>query len=111
VQDDTTFEFTLTVIDDEGASAEDTVEVEVEAPSPPPPQPSPDPDPLEEPEDRSDVPFPSIPNEEDGETGEEQNADSDLSSAELQIPEAIVETCFDGINIDDDGQFEEECEP
>jgi hypothetical protein len=111
VQDDTTFEFTLTVIDDEGASAEDTVEVKVEAPSPPPPQPSPDPDPPEEPEDLSDVPFPSIPNEEDGETGEEQNADSDLSSAELQIPEAIVETCFDGINIDDDGQFEEECEP
>jgi hypothetical protein len=111
VQDDTTFEFTLTVIDDEGASAEDTVEVEVEAPSPPPPQPSQDPDPPEEPEDLSDVPFPSIPNEEDEETGEEQNADSDLSSAELQIPEAIVETCFDGINIDDDGQFEEECEP
>jgi hypothetical protein len=111
VQDDTTFEFTLTVIDDEGASAEDTVEVEVEAPSPPPPTPSPDPDPLEEPEDLSDVPFPSIPNEEDEEIGEEQNADSDLSSAELQIPEAIVETCFDGINIDDDGQFEEECEP
>ena len=111
VQDDTTFEFTLTVIDDEGASAEDTVEVEVGAPSPPPPTPSQDPDPLEEPEDRSDVPFPSIPNEEDEETGEEQNADSDLSSAELQIPEAIVETCFDGINIDDDGQFEEECEP
>ena len=111
VQDDTTFEFTLTVIDDEGASAEDTVEVEVEAPSPPPPTPSPDPDPLEVPEDLSDVPFPSIPNEEDGEIGEEQNADSDLSSAELQIPEAIVETCFDGINIDDDGQFEEECEP
>src|ERR687898_2317533 len=111
VQDDTTFEFTLTVIDDEGASAEDTVEVEVEAPSPPPPQPSQDPDPPEEPEDLSDVPFPSIPNEEDEETGEEQNADSDLSSAELQIPEAIVETCFAGINIDDDGQFEEECEP
>src|ERR687898_173742 len=111
VQDDTTFEFTLTVIDDEGASAEDTVEVEVEVPSPPPPTPSQDPDPPEEPEDLSDVPFPSIPNEEDEETGEEQNADSDLSSAELQIPEAIVETCFAGINIDDDGQFEEECEP
>jgi hypothetical protein len=31
VQDDTTFEFTLTVTDDEGAAAEDTVEVEVEA--------------------------------------------------------------------------------
>ena len=34
-----------------------------------------------------------------------------LNSAELQIPEAIVETCFDEINIDNDGQFEEECEP
>ena len=111
VQDDTTFEFTLTVTDDEGAAAEDTVEVEVEAPSPPPPPPSPDPDPPEEPEDRSDEPFPSIPNEEDGEIGEEQNADSDLNSAELQIPEAIAETCFDGINIDNDGQVEEECEP
>jgi hypothetical protein len=104
VQDDTTFEFTLTVTDDEGAAAEDTVEVEVEAPSPPPPPPSLDPDPPEEPEDRSDEPFPSIPNEEDGEIGEKQNA-------ELQNPEAIVETCFDGINIDNDGQFEEECEP
>ena len=111
VEDDTTFEFTLTVTDDEGAAAEDTVEVEVEAPSPPPPPPSPDPDPPEEPEDRSDEPFPSTPNEENGEIGEEQNADSDLNSAELQIPEAIVETCFDGINIDNDGQFEEKCEP
>jgi hypothetical protein len=106
-----TFEFTLTVTDDEGAAAEDTVEVEVEAPSPPPPPPSQDPDPSEEPEDRSNEPFPSIPNEEDEEIGEEQNADSDLNSAELQNPEAIVETCFDGINIDNEGQFEEECEP
>ena len=111
VEDDTTFEFTLTVTDDEGATAEDTVEVEVEAPSPPPPPPSQDPDPSEEPEDRSNEPFPSIPLEEDEETGEEQNADSDLNSAELQNPEAIVETCFEGINIDNDGQFEEECEP
>ena len=111
VQDDTTFEFTLTVTDDEGAAAEDTVEVEVEAPSPPPPPPSQDPDPPEEPEDRSDEPFPSMPNEEDEEIGEEQNADSDLNVAELQNPEVIVETCFDGINIDNDGQFEEECEP
>src|ERR671913_1695584 len=71
VEDDTTFEFTLTVTDDEGAAAEDTVEVEVEAPSPPPPPPSQDPDPSEEPEDRSDEPFPSIPNVEDGEIGEE----------------------------------------
>ena len=111
VEDDTTFEFTLTVTDDEGATAEDTVEVEVEAPSPPPPPSSQDPDSPEEPEDRSDEPFPSIPNEEDGEIGEEQNADSDLNAAELQNPEAIVETCFEGINIDNDGQFEEECEP
>ena len=111
VEDDTTFEFTLTVTDDEGATAEDTVEVEIEAPSPPPPPPSQDPDPPEEPEDRSDEPFPSIPNEEDEEIGEEQNADSDLNSAELQNPEAILETCFEGINIDNDGQFEEECEP
>ena len=110
VEDDTTFEFTLTVTDDEGAAAEDTVEVEVEAPSTPPPPSSQDPDPSEEPEDRSNEPFPSIPLEEDEETGEEQNADSDLNSAELQNPEAIVETCFDGINIDNDGQFEEECE-
>ncbi|HKG31117.1 MAG TPA: PKD domain-containing protein, partial [Nitrososphaeraceae archaeon] len=111
VQDDTTFEFTLTVTDDEGAAAEDTVEVEVEAPTPPPPPPSQDPDPPEEPEDRSDKLFPSILNEEDEEIKEEQNVDSDLSSAELQNPEAIVETCFDGINIDYDGQFEEGCEP
>ena len=111
VEDDTTFEFTLTVTDDEGATAEDTVEVEVEAPSPPPPPPSQDPDPSEEPEDRSNEPFPSIPNEEDGEIGEEQNADSDLNAAELQNPEAIVETCVEGINIDNDGQFEEKCEP
>ena len=111
VEDDTTFEFTLTVTDDEGATGEDTVEVEIEAPSPPPPPPSQDPDPPEEPEDRSDEPFPSIPNEEDEEIGEEQNADSDLNSAELQNPEAILETCFEGINIDNDGQFEEECEP
>ena len=111
VEDDTTFEFTLTVTDDEGAAAEDTVEVEVEAPSPPPPPPSQDPDPPEGPEDRSDEPFPSMPNEEDEEIGEEQNADSDLNSAELQNPEVIVETCFDGINIDNDGQFEEECKP
>ena len=111
VEDDTTFEFTLTVTDDEGATAEDTVEVEIEAPSPPPPPPSQDPDPPEEPEDRSDEPFPSIPNEEDEEIGEEQNADSDLNSAELPNPEAVLETCFEGINIDNDGQFEEECEP
>src|ERR671911_135738 len=111
VQDDTTFEFTLTVTDDEGAAAEDTVEVEVEAPSPPPHPTSQDPDPPEGPEDRSDEPFPSMPNEEDEEIGEEQNADSDLNSAELQNPEVIVETCFDGINIDNDGQFEEECKP
>src|ERR671912_454274 len=35
VQDDTTFEFTLTVTDDEGAAAEDTVEVEVKGNSKP----------------------------------------------------------------------------
>ena len=35
IEDDTTFEFTLTVTDDEGAEDEDTVKVEVEAPPDP----------------------------------------------------------------------------
>jgi hypothetical protein len=35
IEDDTTFEFTLTVTDDEGAEDEDTIEVEVEAPPEP----------------------------------------------------------------------------
>jgi hypothetical protein len=38
VEDDTTFEFSLTVTDDEGAENEDGVEVQVDAPPPPQPQ-------------------------------------------------------------------------
>jgi hypothetical protein len=118
VEEDTTFDFTLKVTDDEGATQEDVVEVEVEAPSLPPPPPSSDPDPPEEPEeDQSDEPYAPTPDKEEVEeqvkedVGEEQNADSDLNSAESQIPKKIVETCFDGVNIDNEGQFDEECEP
>ena len=118
VKENTTFEFTLAVTDDEGATEEDSVEVEVEVetPSSPPPPPSPNSDLPEEPEeDQSDKPSPATLDEVDDqqmeeEVGEEQNADSDLNSAELHIPETIVETCFDGINIDNNGQFDEECE-
>jgi PKD domain len=39
VEEDTTFEFTLTVTDDEGAESEDGAEVQVDAPSPQPPIP------------------------------------------------------------------------
>jgi hypothetical protein len=117
VQKDTTFEFTLAVTDDEGATEEDSGEVEVETPSPPSPLPSPNSDLPEEPEeDQSDEPSPATLDEVDDQqmeeevVGEEQNADSDLNSAELHIPETIVETCFDGVNIDNNGQFDEECE-
>ena len=117
VEEDTTFEFTLAVTDDEGATEEDSVEVEVETPSPPSPLPSPNSDLPEEPEeDQSDEPSPATLDEVDDQqmeeevVGEEQNADSDLNSAELHIPETIVETCFDGVNIDNNGQFDEECE-
>jgi hypothetical protein len=116
VEEDTTFEFSLAVTDDEGSAEEDSVQVEVETPSPPPPLPSPDSDLPEEPEeDQSDEPSPATLDEIDDqqmeeEVGEEQNADSDLNSAELHIPETIVETCFDGVNIDNNGQFDEECE-
>ena len=118
VEEDTTFEFTLAVTDDEGATEEDTVEVEVEAPSPPPPPASPNPGPPGDPkEDQSDEASPPTRDKEEEkkqmkeDVAEEQNADSDLNSAELHIPETIVETCFDGVNIDNDGQFDEGCEP
>jgi hypothetical protein len=107
VEENTTFDFTLTVADDEGATEEDVVEVEVEAPSPPSPPPSSDPDPPEESEDQYDELSAPTPDKEE----EEQNADSDLNSAESQIPKKIVETCFEGVNINNEGQFDEECEP
>ena len=110
VEEDTTFEFILTVTDDEDATEEDSVEVEVNAPA--------DPDPTGEPkEDQSDEPSPATPDKVEEEkqvkedVGEEQDVDPDLNSDSLQIPETIVETCFDGVNIDKDGQFDEECEP
>jgi hypothetical protein len=51
IDEDTTFEFTLTVTDNEGATEEDKVQVDVEAPSPPPPPPSADDDLSEESEE------------------------------------------------------------
>ncbi|MGI8834988.1 MAG: hypothetical protein ACR2IS_20445, partial [Nitrososphaeraceae archaeon] len=109
VEKDTTIEFILTVTDDEDATEEDSVEVEIKAPA--------DPDPAREPkEDQSDEPSPPTPDKEEEkqvkeDVGEEQDVDPDLNSDSLQIPETIVETCFDGVNIDNDGQFDEECEP
>jgi hypothetical protein len=66
VEEDTKFEFSLAVTDDEGAAEEDSVEVEVEKPSPPPPPPSPNPDlPGDPEEDQSDEPSPPTPDKEE----------------------------------------------
>ena len=90
VEEDTTFEFSLTVTDDEGATEEDSVEIEVETPSPPPTPPSPNPDPPgDHKDDQSDEPSPPTPDKEEEEkqvkeeVGEEQDVDSDLNSDDL----------------------------
>jgi hypothetical protein len=94
IHEDTTFGFTLTVTDDEGAADESKVEVEVQAHSPTPSPPSSDPDDPEE--DQSDELFasPSDEKEEDDWTEEEEEeeeekeeVDADSSSAILQITE------------------------
>jgi hypothetical protein len=88
IDEDTTFGFTLTVTDDEGAADESKVEVEVEAHSPTPSPPSSYPDEAEE--DQSDELFESPSDEkeeEEEEEKEEEEEDTDSSSTILQIPE------------------------
>jgi hypothetical protein len=98
IDEDTTFEFTLTVTDNEGATEQDEVQVDVEAPSPPPPPPSANNDLSEESEEEDPSnqlsALPLDENEEEGdesaeeEDDEEEEDDDDLfGSALRQVPE------------------------
>jgi PKD domain len=98
IDEDTTFGFTLTVTDNEGAADENKVEVEVEARSPTPSPPPSDPDEADEAEeDQSDelYAFPSdekeehdwAEEEEEEEEDEKEETGTDSRSAILQIPE------------------------
>jgi PKD domain len=100
IDEDTTFGFTLTVTDNEGAADENKVEVEVETRSPTPSPPPSDPDEADEAEeDQSDelYAFPSDEKEEhdwaeeeeeeEEEEDEKEETGTDSRSAILQIPE------------------------
>ena len=106
IDEDTTFGFTLTVTDDEGAADKSEVEVEVEAHSPTPSSPSSDPGEAEEDqsdeaeedqsdeaeEDQSNELFASPSDEKEKhdweeEEEEKEKIDTDSSSTILQIPE------------------------
>jgi PKD domain len=83
IDEDTAFEFTLTVTDNEGATEEDKVQVDVEAPSPPPPPPSADDDLSEESEeDDQSSPLDEIEAEEDEETEEEDEEEEEEEDEE-----------------------------
>jgi hypothetical protein len=86
IDEDTAFEFTLTVTDNEGATEEDKVQVDVEAPSPPPPPPPPpsaDDDLSEESEedDRSNQ-LSASPIDENEEEGDEEAEEEDEEEEE-----------------------------
>ena len=84
IDEDTTFEFSLTVTDNEGATEEDKVQVEVEGPSS---VPSPDPNLSEEPEeDQFDGLFTS-PLEEVEEEDEKEEEEEEEEEAEVTIEE------------------------
>lgn len=93
IDEDTTFEFTLTVTDNEGATKEDKVQVDVEAPPPTPPPPSADDDLSEESEedDRSNQlsasPLDESEEVEDEEADEEDDEEERSGPALRQVPE------------------------
>jgi hypothetical protein len=84
VEEDTTFEFTLTVTDNEGAEAEDKVEVEVEAPPSSPP-------PSTVPKQKQPQLQPPVELEEEGEEEEEEHLAGTSEESPLTMPKPIQE--------------------